>query len=117
MLYAIAALLLFQFLGEAISLWLDIALPGALVGMALFLLALISIGRTPAALQRTAGGLLGHMMLLFIPSVVAVMTQVDYIAAEWLPFIAACLAGTAITIVVTAATLQFLLKRTRRDEC
>lgn len=113
MLYAIAALLLFQFIGEALSQWLDIALPGALLGMALLLLALIALGRTPKALQRTAGGLLSHMMLLFIPSVVAVITQVDYIASEWLPFIVACLAGTAITIVVTAVTLQFLLNRSR----
>lgn len=114
MLYAIAALLLFQLLGEAISQWLNIALPGALIGMTLLLLGLMALGRTPRALQRTSGGLLAHMMLLFIPSVVAVITQVDYIASEWLPFLAACLAGTAITIVVTAATLQFLLRRSRK---
>lgn len=114
MLYAIAALLLFQFTGEAISQWLGIALPGPLIGMSLLLIALCILGRTPAALRRTSNGLLGHLMLLFIPAVVAVMTQVDYIASEWLPFIAACIGATAITIVVTAATLQFLLKRQNR---
>ena len=114
MLYAIAALLLFQLIGEAISQWLTIALPGPLIGMALLLIALCILGRTPVALRRTSNGLLAHLMLLFIPAVVAVMTQVDYIASEWLPFIVACIGATAITIVVTAATLQFLLKRQNR---
>ena len=114
MLYAITALLLFQLMGEVISQWLTIALPGPLIGMALLLIALCIFGRTPDALRRTSNGLLAHLMLLFIPAVVAVMTQVDYIASEWLPFIVACIGGTAITIVVTAATLQFLLKRQGR---
>ncbi|HLR77428.1 MAG TPA: CidA/LrgA family protein [Burkholderiaceae bacterium] len=117
MLYAIVALLLFQLLGEAASSWLNVPLPGALLGMTLLLLALIALGRTPRGLQRTAGGLLPHLMLLFIPSVVAVMTQMDYLTSEWLPFIVASLAGTAITIVVTAATLKFLLKRQQKPKC
>ena len=115
MLYAIAALLLLQLTGEAIARWLDIALPGALIGMALMLAALCLLRRTPVALRRTSNGLLGHLMLLFIPSVVAIMTQAEYIAAEWLPFIAAAIGATALTILVTAATLQFLLKRQNRD--
>lgn len=115
MLYAIAALLLLQLTGEAVAGWLDVALPGALIGMVLMLIALCILRRTPAALRRTSNGLLGHLMLLFIPSVVAVMTQTEYIAAEWLPFIAAAIGATALTILATAATLQFLLKRQNRN--
>lgn len=116
MLYAIAALLLFQLLGETLARWLDIALPGALIGMALMLLALCIAGRLPAALRRTSNALLGHLMLLFIPAVVGIMTQTDHITAEWLPFIAACIGATAITTVVTAATLRFLLRRQDRRQ-
>lgn len=118
MLYAFAALLLFQFIGEAISRWVNGAVPGALIGMALLLIALCVLGRTPKALQRTSNGLLAHLMLLFIPAVVAVMTQAEYMASEWLPFIAACIGATALTILATAATLRFLLKRQNRTpEC
>ena len=115
MLYAIAALLLLQLTGDVIARWLDVALPGALIGMALMLVALCLLKRTPVALRRTSNGLLGHLMLLFIPSVVAIMTQTEYIAAEWLPFIVATIVATALTLVVTAATLQFLLKRQNRN--
>lgn len=118
MLYAFAALLLFQFIGEALSRWLNGMVPGALIGMALLLVALCLLGRTPKALQRTSNGLLAHLMLLFIPAVVAVMTQAEYMASEWLPFIVACIGATALTILVTAATLRFLLKRqNRKSEC
>lgn len=118
MLYAIAALLLFQFIGEAVSAWLNGVVPGALIGMALLLVALCFLGRTPKALQRTSNGLLAHLMLLFIPAVVAVMTQAQYLASEWLPFIAACIGATALTVLATAATLRFLLKRqNRKPEC
>lgn len=115
MLYAIAALLLLQLLGDFISRWLNLALPGALIGMMLMLVALIALGRTPVPLRRTSNGLLGHLMLLFIPSVVAIMTQTEYIAAEWLPFIAAAVGATALTLLVTAVTLQFFLKRQNRN--
>jgi len=44
---------------------------------------------------------------------VGVMMHVDRVAAEWLPFLAACLVGAAVTLVVTALTLQWMLKRRR----
>lgn len=111
MLYSLAVLLLLQFLGEWIRQALGIPVPGPLIGMALMLVALCLLGRLPRALRHTSNGLLSHLMLLFIPSVVAIMTQTDRIAAEWLPFIAACILATAITTVVTAATLKFMLRR------
>lgn len=118
MLFAIAALLLFQLIGETISRWLNGAVPGALIGMALLLIALCVLGRTPKALLRTSNGLLAHLMLLFIPAVVAVMTQTEYLASEWLPFIVACIGATALTILATAATLRFFLKRQdKKPQC
>ncbi len=113
-LFAIAALLLCQLAGEIIVQALGIALPGPLIGMALMLLGLILLGRLPLALKRSTHVLLAHLMLLFIPSIVAVMTHGDIIRSEWLPFIAACLGGTAITLLVTATTLKLMLARAER---
>lgn len=119
MLKAIAALLLFQLLGELIVRWTGLPLPGALVGMALLLLALIVKGRVPEPLDRTSASLFRHMMLLFIPLVAGVVMHHQRISAEWLPFVAACAAGAVITIAVTALTLQWMLRRgtTKVDEC
>jgi putative effector of murein hydrolase LrgA (UPF0299 family) len=118
MLYAFAALFLFQLLGEAVVHLLCLPLPGALMGMLLLLAAIAALGRVPEALERTAGGLLQNMMLLFIPAIVGVMLHFERIAREWLPFLAASIGGAAVTLVVTACTLRWLLrKRPATEKC
>lgn len=111
MLHALAALLLFQLLGELIVRWASLPLPGALAGMGLLLCALVLKGRVPEPLERASSRLFRHMMLMFIPLVAGVVMHYERVSAEWLPFVVACLAGAAITIVVTALTLQWLMKR------
>lgn len=113
MVYAFAALFVFQLLGELIVNWTSLPLPGPLVGMALLFVGLIVHGRVPERLSRTTGKLFQHMMLFFIPIVVGVMMHFQRVAAEWLPFLVACIAGSAITLTVTALVFQWMLKRCR----
>ena len=115
MLYALTALFILQLLGELLVQLLGLPLPGALAGMLLLLAALLAYGRVPQALESTAGSLLQNMMLLFIPAIAGVMLHFDRIAREWLPFLVACIAGAAITLVVTAWTLRRLLHKTAPD--
>lgn len=115
MLYALTALLAFQLLGELLVRLLSLPLPGPLAGMLLLLAALLALGRVPQALERAAGGLLQHMMLLFIPAITGVMLHFDRIAAEWLPFLVAGVVGAAITLMATAWTLQWLLRGTQGE--
>jgi len=116
MLYAIAALLFCQLIGEALVFLLGIPLPGPLAGMLVMLAGLCVMGRLPDKLRTTSNGLLGHLMLWLIPTVAGVMTQYDAIAQDWLPFIAACVGATALTLVVSAATFRFMLARmTNKD--
>ena len=112
MLYALAALFGFQLLGEAVVHWLQWPFPGALLGTLLLLIALLIHGRLPPALEHTGNSLLQHMMLLFIPTIAGVMLHLERIAQEWQPFVIAGVAGAAITLVVTAATFQWMLART-----
>ena len=116
MVYALTALFAFQLLGELLVQWLRLPLPGALAGMLLLLAALLALGRIPDALERTAGGLLQNMMLLFIPAITGVMLHFDRIAREWLPFLVAGIAGAGITLVVTAWTLRWLLQPTAQAD-
>ena len=110
MLYAVLALLAFQWLGEVLVRALGWPLPGALVGALLLLAALLALGRLPKALEQVSGALLQNMMLLFIPAIAGVMLHFDRIAREWLPFLVAGIVGAAITLVVTAWTLRWLLR-------
>lgn len=100
-----------QLLGVWLVQLLSIPVPGVLLGIGLMLVFLVFFGRLPETLARLSNFLLSHLMLLFIPSVVAIMTQAEIIATEWLPFVLACILATAITMIATAATFQYMLKR------
>ena len=113
MLYAVTALFAFQLMGELLVQGLHLPLPGPLLGMLLLFAALLLRGGVPEPLNRTATTLLQNMMLLFIPGIAGVMLHFNRIADEWLPFLVACVVGAAVTLVVTALTLQWLLKRQR----
>jgi len=107
----LAALL---YAGDRLVQWLSLPAPPAIVGMVLLLVLLRYVGRSMGAVQRASTPLLKHMMLFFIPAVAGVMEQFDTLQAGWLPFIAACIAGAAITLAATALTLEWLLARQQK---
>ncbi len=111
MIYAFAALLVFQFLGEVAARALHLPLPGPLAGMLLLFAALLLRGNVPAQLASTSGQLLQHLMLMFVPAVAGVMLHFDRIAREWQPFLVACVVSTLVALVATAWTLQWMLHR------
>src|SRR5690625_7349599 len=98
-----------QLLGLWLVQLLSIPVPGVLLGIGLMLVLLMIFGRLPEALARISNFLLAHLMLLFIPSVVAIMTQAEIIATEWLPFVLECILATAITMIDNAATFYYML--------
>ncbi len=114
MIYAFAALFICQLVGEFIVQWTHLPVPGPLVGMGLLFVALLFRGQVPEALDRTADKLFSHMMLFFIPIVTGVMMHFERVANEGLAFIAACVIGSAVSLVVTALTLQSMLRRTQQ---
>lgn len=112
MVHAFALLLVFQLVGEVAAQYFALPVPGPLVGMLLLFGALIARGNLPEPLREAANSLLRHLMLLFIPAVTGVMLYFDRIASEWLPFLAACIVGAAVTLVVTALVLAWMLRVT-----
>ncbi|MDA7418287.1 CidA/LrgA family protein [Xenophilus arseniciresistens] len=111
MLQAFALLLLCQLAGDAVTRLCGLPLPGAVLGLIFLLLGLLALGRVPQALGECADKLLPHMMLLFMPSVAGVMLHFERVAREWQPFLIASVAGSVITLAVTALTLRWLLRR------
>lgn len=108
MLYAIAVLLVFQLLGEALSELLNLPIPGPVVGMALLFIALLYPSKLSAQLRQTAQTMLQHFSLLFVPAGVGVMLHARRITDEWLAISAALVISTLLTIVLTALTIRAL---------
>lgn len=111
MIGALTTFLLFQLAGEAIVLLLGLPLPGPVIGMALLFSGLVLRGEAPEPLRRTAGNLLQHLSLLFVPAGVGVMLHLGRLGDEWLAIAAALVLSTAITIAATALVLRALLRR------
>jgi len=110
MLKAITLLLLFQLAGEAISLLLNLPIPGPVIGMALLFAVLALRGGPGIELRETAQQLLQHLSLLFVPAGVGVMLHWQRMADEWLPIVVSLVASTFVTIAVTAWVLRALIR-------
>ncbi|MEB2400888.1 MAG: CidA/LrgA family protein [Alcaligenaceae bacterium] len=110
-LLAVLSLFFMQIAGEALVRLAGLPLPGPLAGMLLMLCALMAYGKVPEGLLHTCRHLLRHLMLLFIPAVAGIISYFGTLQREWVPFLAACILGVALTIVVTATTLRWMLRR------
>lgn len=111
MLGSLTILLVYQLAGEVLALALGIPVPGPVIGMALLFASLAIRKHLSPALRDTAGGLLQHMSVLFVPAGVGVMVHASRMAAEWPAILAALVVSTVLTIAVTALVLQALLRR------
>jgi holin-like protein len=111
MLQSFAVLLVFQLAGEAGTQALDLAVPGPVVGMALLFTAIALRPGIGHALRATAGGLLQHLSVLFVPAGVGVMLHAARIREEWLAIVLAVVIGAIVTLAVTALTIRALADR------
>lgn len=114
MIGSIVTLLVLQLVGTVVIRLTGIPLPGPVVGMLILFAYLLWRGATPKPLERTAQGLLQNLALLFVPAGVGVITYLNAVANHWAALTVTLLASAAITIVVTAGTLHWLMTR-RRD--
>jgi len=116
MLAALTALLVFQLIGEVVSVAFGLPVPGPVIGMVLLFLALAVKGSVPADLQTTGQGLLSHLSLLFVPAGVGVLLHAHLVAEEWPAITAALVGSTLLTIAVTALVMKWLMPKEETDE-
>ncbi|MBP2294888.1 CidA/LrgA family protein [Azospirillum rugosum] len=108
MLGTLTILLLCQLAGELITRVLHLPVPGPVIGMVLLFVGLLVKGDVPAPLQDTAGGILRHLSLLFVPAGVGVMAHLHRLGTEALPIAAALFGSTLLGIALTAWVMSAL---------
>ncbi|HVJ56105.1 MAG TPA: CidA/LrgA family protein [Aliidongia sp.] len=108
MLKAFTLLVICQLVGEVAAQASGLPLPGPVIGLLLLLGVLILTRGPDRHLEETSRGLLRYLPLLFVPAGVGVITQLDVLAREWLPVLAALFVSTALTLLVTALVMQHL---------
>jgi holin-like protein len=108
----ITILLCFQLTGEVISRALHLPLPGPVLGMALFLVALLVVPRLAEAIRQTGQALLSHLSLLFVPAGVGVVGHLDKLGTDGLPLLVAILISTVLSIIVGVWTFLAITRLT-----
>lgn len=110
MLPALTLLLIYQLAGEVLVQFFGLPVPGPVLGMVLLFITLVVRGGAPAQLKDTAGTLLQHLSLLFVPAGAGVMVHAARIGDEWLAIVLSLVGSTLITIGVTGLVLKWLLR-------
>lgn len=113
MIPALATLLVFQLLGEALVLATGAPVPGPVAGLAMLLLTLVLRPSVLDAVKPTAQTLLQHLSLLFVPAGVGVMLHLQRLGNEALAIGVALVVSTLVGLASAALTMTWLMKRTR----
>jgi len=99
-----------QWLGELVSQWLGLPLPGSVVGMVLMLLGL-RLGLIQLSwVADSAKLLLDNMAMLFVPAGVGVMIYFDLIGRYWLPLSVATVVSTLAVMATTGLSAKYLAR-------
>jgi len=106
----LAWLLLLQALGEALTHALSLPFPGPVVGMVLLLPSLLWAPlREPV--KAAAELLLAHLLLLFVPVGVGVITHLALLSQYGLKLLLVIALSTWVGMAVTALVLRGLLRK------
>lgn len=101
-----------QLVGEVVVRWLDLPVPGPVLGMVL-LFGVLSVRNPPetSGTLRAADGLLRHLQLLFVPVTVGIMVHVAAIRQQWLPITGGLVLSWAAGLVTVAGLATLLVRR------
>lgn len=110
LLKAFLILFLFLGLGELIRYFIEIPVPGNILGMILIFIALKAKLIKLAWVKPASDTLLNYLILFFIPFGVGLMSYFDFIKSYWIILSAAAALSTLITLYVTALIQQKLEK-------
>jgi len=104
---------LFYFLGEAASYLINGFIPGSVLGMVFFFLALFFKLLHPDNVRQTATLITRNMAVFFIPAAVGLMTYYELLAENLVAIITAITVSTVFVIISVALVQEYMEKRKR----
>jgi holin-like protein len=124
MLNSIFVILFFQLVGEFIQKFLELSVPGPVIGLFLLLIILLmskkNYYKIPINFQinliNSAENLLNYLPLLFIPVGVGVVMHLSLLEDNLVPVMLVLIIGTLLTLAVTAFVMDRLLKEVNKDD-
>ncbi len=111
MLSSITLVLLFQVAGELVARLFGLPVPGPVLGMVFMLFAFLLKDDLIDSVRPTAGVLLAHLSLLFVPAGVGIMRHVDRFLTEGVAIAVTIVLSTILAMLATAWTILWVQKR------
>jgi putative effector of murein hydrolase LrgA (UPF0299 family) len=102
----ITIIFLFQLIGETVTRSFDLAVPGPVVGMALFLCFFAAVPKAAKAVEPTAQGILAHLSLLFVPAGVGIVGHFDQLGTDGVAILVSLAVSTALAIGIAALVFE-----------
>lgn len=112
MILTIALLLSFQLAGLLLVTLLGLPVPGPVMGMVLFLFALMTVDGLFEKTLPVVNVLLAHFALLFVPAGVGIIEHFDRIESEWAAISASIVGSSILAMAVTVLVTRLVLKLT-----
>lgn len=98
-------------LGQGLSSFFHLPLPGNLVGMFLLLLLLFTGLIKESQIQKGSDLLLKYMSLFFIPAGVGLLAHWNIIEKEWLSWLVTVLLSTALILILTGKLVDYWIQK------
>jgi holin-like protein len=102
----VAIILGFWLMGETISFFTNLPIPGSIVAMLLIVVALEFKVIKSKDINRVCDFLLNNMALFFIPAGVGIMLHFEVIKQEWLPISIAIIVSCLLVLTVVGLMME-----------
>lgn len=112
----LGVLLLIYLLGGQLAHWLGWPIPGGVIGLGLLLVLFATGWLKPTALQRGAGVLMAEMLLFFIPALMSLLDYGALLRNDGWRILLVIAVSTLLVMLVTAATVEWVCRRSLRHE-
>lgn len=111
-----AIILVICFMGDLIHNFLNLPIPGSVLGMLLLLTLLLTGILKLSMIEDVSNFLLKHLSFFFIPAAVGLITCFSILEGKWTALLFISVVSTIIIVVVTGITVQILMKRRQSFE-
>ena len=112
----IAILWVYFFVGTLIVQWLDLIIPGSIIGLLLLLLSLHFKLLDVKMVQFGATFLLSYLTLFFIPATVAIVNYPEMLTSVGVLLVSGVIFSTIFVLVVTGKVAQWIERVESRGE-
>ena len=108
-------LFVISLIGEGISSFFHLPIPGSIIGLIILFLALQFKWLRTRHVNIVGNFLLANMTILFLPPAVGIMEKFDIIAPYLLPIVLIVFFAAVINIILIALVVQFIKRRFEGD--